>query len=355
MKFTPYFRPYGVRINIIDLLVYPGILSGYGGRFIRNISMGGLSSVMASGILSISAYHHHFYDLSSLLYVVSIFLLVLICIPSFWITRDLIWRNTDYRWKFNRFTFISGISVIITRTLMVTQSIPVSYLSLMVVYAAIISSLIFTLKEIAGRKLVADDAHFSQLNIGVAVASSSVAFTFGVPLIKPIPAVISLYTAVFAVLLSLILYSLFVALNIEKFLKGRYNINNIDGSLWISMGLLALISVSFYSLIGIGGAESPLQVKWIYDISFWLWVLATAALVPVAVLSLNRLRKSLNFNYHPSLWAVVFPTGVYSLDTTIISVHLSSHFLYGYSVIIDILSSSLFFLFIVLLIIFSKN
>lgn len=310
---------------------------------------------MASGILSISAFHHHFYDLSLVLYIVSIFLLIIIGIPSFWITKDIVWKNNDYHWKFNRYTLISGVAVVITRTLILSANILISYASILIFLIAVASSLSFTFHEVIHKNLAINSAHFSQLNVGVAVASSAVAFISGITYFPALTGLYPVYIASFGIALSLLFYFVFVALNISKLFNGKYNIGNIDGTLWISMGLPALISLAFYSLSKIIPESIAFQVTLLTDFFLWLWLLATVMLIPVTAISFLKIYNVRRIRYHPSLWAVVFPSGVYSFDTTLISGYFSSNYLYTYSVIVDILSSSLFFLFIILLIVKSKN
>ena len=310
---------------------------------------------MASGILSISAFHHHFYDLSLVLYVVSILLLIIIGIPSFWVTKDIVWKNNDYHWKFNRYTLISGIAVVITRTLILSQYFLFSYASILIFLISIASALVFTFHEVIHKNFAIDSAHFSQLNVSVAIASSSIAFMTGISNVTTPTGWFVLYIAFFGVLLSLLFYFAFVALNISKLLQGKYSIGNIDGTLWISMGLPALISLAFYSLTKIIPEPFLFLFSLVTELYLWLWFLATAMLIPVTAISILKIYHVRRIRYHPSLWAVVFPTGVYSFDTTLISRYFSSNYIYSYSVLFDIVSSSLFFLFLLLLILKSKK
>ena len=324
-------------------------MSGYANRIILSLSRGGLASVMASGILSISAFHHGFFLLSIILYICAIVLFSVIVVPSFWLTRDLIWRNSDYRWKFNRFTFVSGIAVILSRTMIIHISPVMSYLSLVLMISDLAAVISFLAIELSENTIGNDSSHFSQLNLGVSVAASLVALDLGVGSASNIQSGILLLIAIFSMFLAIFLYLAFVYLNLRRFLTGNYSMENVDGTLWIAMGLPALISVSIITTLSAFPSITGVLLVDLDNFAEEFWVLATCILIPVTIISIIKVRRTERIRYHPSLWAVIFPTGVYSLDTTFLSQILLNRAIYDFSVAVDIASSSLFVVFLFLL------
>ncbi|WP_338602624.1 C4-dicarboxylate ABC transporter [Sulfolobus tengchongensis] len=132
---------------------------------------------------------------------------------------------------------------------------------------------------------------------------------------------------------------------VKRILEVKDKLKLIDGSVWIQMGLSALISVAFI--------RTGSFLHFFHVLALFFWILAFSLLPVVMLISIIKIVKSerKDLYYNPSSWSTVFPQAVFSTDTFIITriVHLVfMSLLYYLSLAIVVSATSLWFIFLIL-------
>lgn len=318
------------------------------------LKKGKMAPAMASGILSITFYYHHFYIISDALYFLTIIIFILVSSIILWAFAGNLPKERDSNSSFLNFTIISAASLILTRTYIYTVYEFLWSLSLVLDLASIIYALSSIILMAKSSRSGALTPHFSQLNIGVALASSSIPDAIGLSLQNNVIASTIEYVPLTALFLSIVVYFAIAFLILKRHFD-EFRSNEIDGTVWIWMGLAALISVACYAITSNLGTEVGSLHLLLGDFRYIFWGISTVLMVPVVFLTVQKIRDLRKMLFSSSLWSVVFPTAVYSYDTYLISRSLNSTSLYGISLFFDFLSLSLFMIFWILFFKFSSN
>lgn len=313
----------------------------------NNLKKGKMAPAMASGILSITFYYHHFYIISDLLYFSTIIIFILVSTLILWAFSGNLPKEMNSNSSFLNFTIISAASLILTRTYIYTDfkflwPLSVVLDSACIIYA--VASIFLMAKSSRSGELT---PHFSQLNIGVALASSSIPDTVGLSLQNHVIVSTIAYVPLTSLFLAIVVYFAIATLIVKRHFD-EFRINEIDGTVWIWMGLAALISVACYVITSNLGAEAGSLRPLLGDFRYIFWGISTVLMLPVVFLTVQKIRDIRKMVFSSSLWSVVFPTAVYSYDTYLISRSLNSNPLYEMSLIFDLFSLSLFLIFWVL-------
>jgi tellurite resistance protein TehA-like permease len=322
------------------------------GQFIEYIYRGKMAPVMSSGILSISLYFHDLFTVSMVFYAISIFLFSFILFIYSYIYYKNIHFARGRHDAFLNFTFFSGFGLILSRTYLLNPSDFIGFISFSLDFFCLAGAL-WLLLHIAGnvRKMV-QYSHFSQLNLSVALSVCTISVINSFNFMSGKGSHFYLILPVITYFFSIAVYIAIFA-GILKRHTGKFREDEIDGTTWILMGLSALISVVSYAFSAIDLYEFQWLTPLFIAFRLWFWVCSTVLITPVLILSVYRSIHVGKVKFSPSLWSVVFPTAVYSYDTYLTYLNLRVNWLYSFSLVVDLISLSLFLVFLILLLSFS--
>ncbi|WP_100067404.1 SLAC1 family transporter [Saccharolobus solfataricus] len=272
-----------------------------------------ISFTMLMGIagISIASYYDRLTSLSLSSFGISIALLSLLTFFSILNLNRMKYEMVDIM------AVISGLTLFIARLRLLYSSlfyfIPLVILSIF--YLIIAYRVLRSLKQVS----------FKYHLLGVAITLLSIELRSYLPILSFI-----------FVCIGIVMYLMVTSLLLKRILKEKNVIKLIDGSIWIQMGLPALISF----------AISPFSK--VVSLVFWYLALIFLPLVILAsLIKLISIEISIR-QFHPSLWSVIFPQAVLSTATlNIVRVRfIALPILYEISISVLFSALSLFLLFL---------
>ena len=290
---------------------------------IENLFSGYFAAAMATGIVSIALllararlFSLLFMDLSLLLYVVIslLYLARTIVYPSA-VRRDLI----DARTTFNYFTFVAGTDVVGTRLAFASQYEWATVLGIVgavswviLIYLVVVSVTVYNTRPeeqvINGGWLIATVGAES-----VAVLAAVVAPQWPAALTEEILFAAYLFWAV-----GILLYLIFITIILHRFFYYSVKASDLQPSYWINMGAVAITTLAGarlstdVSLAPFLAAVDP----FVEGVTIMLWAWGTWWIPFLLLIGIWKyvIQKD-RFTYHPSLWSIVFPLGMYTTAT----------------------------------------
>ncbi len=295
---------------------------------VRRLSPAYFALVMASGIVSLAAFHFDLLRTASLLFYFNIGAYILLCV--LYLAR-LIFYPGQVRDDFNDhsrnpgfLTFVAASCVLGIQFLQLAGSHRVAS---WLFYAGLISWLIliysfFTVITTRNPKPSLRES-ISGVWLLAVVSTQSVA-VLGIHLSShlPVPQEQMLFFAFILFLCGCMLYIVIITLLVYRLSFFEMHAEEFAPPYWISMGAVAITALAGAGLMThhhgfhLLGSLFP----FVEGFTFFFWAIGTWWIPLILILSLWRHAiKLLPFRYHPQYWGMVFPLGMYATCTTELS------------------------------------
>ncbi len=292
------------------------------GAVVENLFSGYFAAAMATGVISIALFLDRaklfslvFMSLSLLLYIMLslLYLLRTIVYPRA-VSRDLV----DARTAFNYFTFVAGTDVVGTRLAFANQYGWAAVLGivgatswLILIYFIVVSVTVNNTRPeeqaINGGWLIATVGAESVTVLAAVAAPQWPALADGI-----------LFAAYLFWSIGILLYLMFITIILHRFFYYSIKASDLQPSYWINMGAVAITTLA--------GAHLSADVSWapflaavdpfVQGITIMLWAWGTWWIPFLLLIGVWKyLVQKDRFAYHPSLWSIVFPLGMYTAAT----------------------------------------
>ncbi len=294
------------------------------GSTLENLFSGYFAAVMATGIVSIALllaraklFSLWFMDLALLLYV-TMFLLYFtraIVYPVA-VRRDLI----DARTAFNYFTFVAGTDVVGTRLAFASHYVWATILGivgaaswLILIYFVVMTVTVHNTRPeeqvINGGWLIATVGAESVTVLAAVVAPQWPAVSEAI-----------LFAAYMFWAVGILLYLIFIAIILHRFFYYPIKASDLQPSYWINMGAVAITTLAG-SRLSADISLAPFLATidpFVEGVTIMLWAWGTWWIPFLLLIGIWKyLIQRERFTYHPSLWSVVFPLGMYTAATNV--------------------------------------
>ena len=289
----------------------------------RDLDPACFAFVMATGIVSTSAYLLGPGWLSDALLIVAVAGLAVLTVALVWrlfmfrsrVAADL--RTPDRVFGF--FTFTAGLNVLGVRfavaghpLVAAVLAVPAALVWLLLTYGVPASLLLARQRD-----SVLSGVDGSWLLWVVSTQSLSVV---AATLVKSWPSQSSLLAPVAAAMWSigLVLYVLLVSLIMLRWLMMPVTPATLGPPYWILMGATAITVLAGATFLGLPATLPVVRATggFVEGFSFVLWAFGTWWIPLLIIFSLWRhVRRHWPLSYEPALWSVVFPLGMYSVAT----------------------------------------
>jgi tellurite resistance protein TehA-like permease len=297
-------------------LVYEKCMS-----FVRN-ARGYFAFVMASEIVSIALLTQNHFLLSKIFYLIGVVAYILILIPYllrlFFFPSDFLEGMIEKESFFDLFTFVAGTNTLAARSLFEgfkTASFVLSF----VAFAALFLAFYFffyvflfiekkPLEKVVGEKGLIVVVALQSMSLTLALLSAKGLLT------SPLWALLA--KAVWSV--GCFFYFIFITFFFSLLFFSMFWKKDFAPTYWLNMGAVAISVVAAGELVSLSDHifyREMIPILWSIG-TFWIPVLLVMGLWK------HGLVKS-TLSYDPTLWTIVFPLGMYTRATQIVSINTS--------------------------------
>ncbi|RIV21687.1 hypothetical protein D2Q93_10470 [Alicyclobacillaceae bacterium I2511] len=288
---------------------------------LRTLYTGYFASVMATGIISILTFIIQWYWISAILFSIGwisyLTLIVLYSVRLYYFSTD-VWRDLcDPMKMFGYFTFIAASDVLALRSIVVhwiTIALILSGIAL--VTWVVLAYFVFIFLIIRNTRPIQQSVNGSWLIFVVATQSLSIILS-SLTLTESTGNDFSLFAAYCFWAFGILIYVLFIILIIYRLFFRNVNLADWSPPYWINMGAMAITTVAGIHLEQRVGDSLFLNSihAFIRAISVMMWAWGTWW-IPLLIIMEVWKYPSQKFVYHPSLWSIVFPLGMYTTALT---------------------------------------
>ncbi|HEY8326277.1 MAG TPA: tellurite resistance/C4-dicarboxylate transporter family protein [Ktedonobacterales bacterium] len=288
-------------------------------EWVRTLYPGYFASVMATGIVSVALLLTGALTLSYALWAIGgallIFLTVVYGLRALRYKTEMRRDFFDASTAFGFFTFIAAVGVIATRSALGHWTIIPGALT---VIAAIVWFILtywtFAMLLITNTQPIGQALNGSWLIAIVATESLAITWVLLTNIQPGQRATLQLLAYVFWTF-GVLLYLIFIALIMYRFFFLKIQPSDLKPPYWINMGAMAITTVAGVRMLDVTQPTTLLVTlrPYIEGFTVMMWAWGTwwiPLLVIIGVWKYIIVREPMR--YHPSLWSVVFPLGMYA-------------------------------------------
>ena len=296
-------------------------------NWVRTLYPGYFASVMATGIVSIALLLTGASTLSVLLwgagFVLLAFFVVVYLLRLLLYAREVRQDAFDPSKVFGFFTVIAALGVLATRSDLGGWSLVPAVMTLLA--AALWCALLywtFAMLIFTNTQPIERSVNGSWLIAIVATESLAITWVLLAPLEPAYRPALQLLAFSFWTF-GMLLYLIFIALIVYRFFFHTVQPSDLSPPYWINMGAMAITAVAGARLLGVAKPSAFLTVlrPFVEGFTVMMWAWGTwwiPLLVIIGVWKYVARREPVR--YHPALWSIVFPLGMYAT-----ALHLLSH------------------------------
>lgn len=299
-----------------------GERDGWAGRLVRDLYPGGFAVVMATGVVSVGVSYRHLQVLSIAMLAVALFLFGVLLAAHLW--RLAVYPHVvaadgaEPAGAFGYLTFVAAADVLSTRLALDGQTYAAIGFAIVGVLAWLVLGYgipLIVMFHTPGAAVLAR-VNGSWLMWVVATQSVAVASATLHPVTHGARVALA-FTAVACWSVGIVLYLVIVVFLGVRILFRTPNLAELDPPYWILMGATAITVASGGQVLQLTGVHSVELVRPVVTgLSLLLWSFGSW-LVPLLVAGSiwEWRREGWRRQYHPALWALIFPLGMYSVAT----------------------------------------
>ncbi len=292
--------------------------------WVRTLYPGYFACVMATGIVSVALLLTGASMLSMLLWIGGLALLA--CLVVVYLLRWLlypreVWQDaTDPSKVFGFFTFIAALGVLATRSALGGWTLVPSILTLIAAAAwCALTYWAFAMLLFTNARPIERSVNGSWLIVIVATESLAITWVLLIAIQPAQRAALQLLAYTFWTF-GVLLYLIFIALIVYRFFFYPIQPRDLTPPYWINMGAMAITTVAGARLVTVAQPTPFLTMVRSYiegfTVMMWAWGTWWIPLLIVIGVWKYAVRHE-PVRYHPALWSMVFPLGMYAT-----SVHL---------------------------------
>jgi tellurite resistance protein TehA-like permease len=293
--------------------------------FIENFFPGYFALVMATGIVSLAMHFEGFPALPDLLLWFNIIFYVVLwsitVLRILWFRSELINDLTHHARGVTFLTMVAGTAVLGVQFAILTPFMAVAaglWVFAVLLWIILIYTF-FAAVTVAEPKPSTDVAiNGSWLLVTVATESLTVLGTLVAQTLGPVPPI--LFGALCAYLVGAMLYILFIALIVYRWIFLRMEPAKLSPPYWINMGALAITTLAGARLILSSKSWEVLQdlQPFISGFTLFFWATGTWWIPLLVIVGFWRhVVERVSITYDPQYWSLVFPLGMYTVATFI--------------------------------------
>ncbi|HEX6796860.1 MAG TPA: tellurite resistance/C4-dicarboxylate transporter family protein [Ktedonobacterales bacterium] len=296
-------------------------------RWVRTLYPGYFASVMATGIVSIALLLTGANTLSLLLWVAGFVLLAFFV--AVYLLRGVlyaraVWQDAfDPSKVFGFFTVVAAVGVMATRSDLGGWSLVPGVLTL--VAAALWGVLLywtFAMLLFTNTQPIERAVNGSWLIAIVATESLAITWVLLAPIEPAQRPALQLLAFTFWTF-GMLLYLIFIALIMYRFFFHAIQPSDLTPPYWINMGAMAITTVAGVRLLGVARPSAFLTVlrPFVEGFTVMMWAWGTWWIPLLLIIGVWKyVARREPVRYHPALWSIVFPLGMYAT-----ALHLLSH------------------------------
>ena len=288
-------------------------------EWVRTLYPGYFACVMATGIVSVALLLTKALTLSLALWALAsallLFLAVVYALRLLRFPRDMRRDFRDPATAFGFFTFIAAVGVMSARFALGGWTIVPDALTIIAAIAwFILTYWTFAMLLITNERPI-DQALNGSWLIAI-VATESLAITWAlVTKIEPGQRAALQFLAYTFWTFGVLLYLIFITLIMYRFFFLRVRPDDLKPPYWINMGAMAITTVAGVRLLDVAQPTTLIVTlrPYIEGFTVMMWAWGTwwiPLLIIIGIWKYGFAREPLR--YHPSLWSVVFPLGMYA-------------------------------------------
>lgn len=288
-------------------------------EWVRTLYPGYFASVMATGIVSVALLLTHALALSLALWAIDgallIGLTVVYALRLMRFPRDMRRDLFDPASAFGFFTIIAGIGVLATRSALGGWTTVPAILTIIAAIAWFtLTYWTFAMLLITNKRPIQDALNGSWL-IAI-VATESLATTWAlVTNINPAQRETLQLLAYTFWTFGVLLYLIFIALIMYRFFFLSIRPGDLKPPYWINMGAMAITTVAGIRLLDVAHPSALIETlrPYIEGFTVMMWAWGTWWIPLLLIIGFWKYVYAREpIRYHPSLWSVVFPLGMYA-------------------------------------------
>lgn len=288
-------------------------------EWVRTLYPGYFACVMATGIVSVALLLTHATALSNALWITACALLVflaavyLLRIARF--PRDIQRDFLDPATAFGFFTFVAAVGVTATRFALGGWTLVPGALTVIAAIAwFVLTYWTFAMLLFTNEKPIERALNGSWLIAIVATESLAITWVLLTSIQPNQRAALQLLAYTYWTF-GVLLYLIFVALIMYRFFFLRVQPGDLTPPYWINMGAMAITTVAGVRLLDAPQPTTLLVTlrPYIEGFTVMMWAWGTwwiPLLIIIGIWKYGVSRESIR--YHPALWSIVFPLGMYS-------------------------------------------
>ncbi len=296
-------------------------------RWVRTLYPGYFASVMATGIVSIALLLTGAFTLSIVLWAAGFLLLAFFVVV--YALRGLLYASEvrqdafDPSKVFGFFTVIAALGVLATRSDLGGWTLVPSVLTLLAVALwCALTYWTFAMLLFTNTRPIERSVNGSWLIAIVATESLAITWVLLAP-IQPAQRPLLQLLAFSFWTFGMLLYLIFIALIVYRFFFHAVQPSDLSPPYWINMGAMAITTVAGARLLGVREPSLFLTTLRPYvegfTVMMWAWGTWWIPLLVIMGVWKYLVRRE-PVRYHPALWSIVFPLGMYAT-----ALHLLSH------------------------------
>ena len=288
-------------------------------EWVRTLYPGYFASVMATGIVSVALLLTGALPLSYTLWGIGgallVFLAVVYTLRALRYPREMRRDFFDPSVAFGFFTFIAAVGVIATRSALADWVIVPGALTLIAAIAwFILTYWTFAMLLITNTQPIGEALNGSWLIAIVATESLATTWVLLTNIQPAQRATLQLLAYAFWTF-GVLLYLIFIALIMYRFFFLKIQPSDLKPPYWINMGAMAITTVAGVRMLDVKEPTRLLVTlrPYIEGFTVMMWAWGTwwiPLLIVIGIWKYVFVREPMR--YHPSLWSVVFPLGMYA-------------------------------------------
>jgi tellurite resistance protein TehA-like permease len=288
-------------------------------EWVRTLYPGYFASVMATGIVSVALLLTGALSLSYALWAIGgallIFLTAVYGLRALRYKTEMRLDFFDASTAFGFFTFIAAVGVFATRSALGHWTIIPGVLTVIAAIAwFILTYWTFAMLLITNTQPIGQALNGSWLIAIVATESLAITWVLLTNIQPGQRAMLQLLAYVFWTF-GVLLYLIFIALIMYRFFFLKIQPSDLKPPYWINMGAMAITTVAGVRMLDVAQPTTLLVTlrPYIEGFTVMMWAWGTwwiPLLVIIGVWKYIFVREPIR--YHPSLWSVVFPLGMYA-------------------------------------------
>ncbi|HEX9038163.1 MAG TPA: tellurite resistance/C4-dicarboxylate transporter family protein [Ktedonobacterales bacterium] len=296
-------------------------------EWVRTLYPGYFAAVMATGIVSIALFLTGAPALSSALLVVGcavLALLTLIYVLRLARFREAVRADAlDPSKTFGYFTFVAALGVLATRFALGGASVTPAIFTIVAVVAWLtLTYWTFSMLLFSNEQPIERSVNGSWLIAIVATESLAITWVLLARIAPEWRGPLQFLSYVFWSF-GVLLYLIFITFIMYRFFFQRLHPNDLTPPYWINMGAMAITTVAGVRLLQTPAPSAFLASlePYIEGFTVMMWAWGTWWIPLLLIIGVWKYLVSREpIRYHPALWSVVFPLGMYAT-----AVHLLSH------------------------------